>query len=167
MDGEVCPLIVAQLEKMYLGHNYRIEPHKVNESGSSSKEIGDIDIYDKTGTLVNSIEVKDKDFTVQDVMHAVEKFREASLSSSMFVYGKNVIFDERNVYAALKGIGRNGHFCCLVSILNYAKMRIADLKSLTINEFVDGLLQFAKVINAKDDTINEIKKISKKIFDEE
>lgn len=166
LDGEVCPLIVAQLEKMYLGHKYRIEPHKVNESGSSSKEIGDIDIYDKDGVLVNSIEVKDKNFTVQDVMHAITKFREASLTASMFVYGKNVTFDEQEVFAALKEVGRNGHFCCLVSILNYAKMRIADLKSLTINEFVDGLLKFAEVINAKDDTINEIKKISKKIFDE-
>lgn len=166
LDGEVCPLIVAQLEKMYLGHNYRVEPHKVNESGSSSKEVGDIDIYDKKGELVNSIEVKDKDFTVQDVMHAVTKFREASLSSSMFIYGKRVNFDEKEVFTALREIGRNGHFCCLISILNYAKMRIADLKSLTINEFVDGLLKFTEVINAKDDTINEIKKISKEIFDE-
>lgn len=45
-------------------------------------------------------------------------------------------------------------------------MRIADLKSLTINEFVDGLLKFAKVINAKDNTINEIKKIANIIFSE-
>lgn len=166
LEGEVCPLIVAQLEKMYLGRNYRVEPHKVNESGSSSKETGDIDIYDKKGTLVYSIEVKDKDFTVQDVMHAVAKFREASLSNSLFVYGKNVSFDEKAVFAALKEIGRNGHFCCLISILNYAKLRIADLKSLTINEFVDGLLQFARVINAKDDTVNEIKKIAKTIFED-
>lgn len=163
-EGEICPLIVAQLEKMYLGHNYRVEPHKVNESGSSSKEIGDIDIYDKKGTLVYSIEVKDKDFTVQDVIHAITKFREASLNTSMFVYGKNVSFDENEVFAALKEVGRNGHFCCLISILNYAKLRIADLKSLTINEFVDGLLQFARAINAKDSTINEIKKIAKTIF---
>jgi len=165
LEGEVCPLIVAQLEKMYLGHNYRVEPHKVNESGSSSKEIGDIDVYDKNGTLVYSIEVKDKDFTVQDVIHAITKFREASLNTSLFVYGKNVGFDENEVFSALKEIGRNGHFCCLISILNYAKLRIADLKSLTINEFVDGLLQFARVINAKDDTINEIKKIAKTIFE--
>lgn len=165
LEGEVCPLIVAQLEKMYLGHNYRVEPHKVNESGASSKEVGDIDVYDKNGTLVYSIEVKDKDFTVHDVMHAMAKFQDASLSTSMFVYGKNVSFNEDEVFAALKDIGRNGHFCCLISILNYAKLRIADLKTLTINEFVDGLLQFARVINAKDDTVNEIKKITKSIFE--
>lgn len=164
LEGEVCPLIVAQLEKMYLGHNYRVVPHKVNESGLSSKETGDIDIYDKNGKLVYSIEVKDKDFTAHDVIHAVTKFRGASLCTSMFIYGKNVSFDEREVFAALKDIGRNGHFCCLISILNYAKLRIADLKTLTINEFVDGLLQFARVINAKDDTVNEIKKIARTIF---
>ena len=36
----------------------RLFPHKVNESGSSSKEVGDIDIFDSEGTLVNAIEVR-------------------------------------------------------------------------------------------------------------
>lgn len=37
MDGEVCPLVVAELERLYLGKDYKVVPHKVNESGSSSK----------------------------------------------------------------------------------------------------------------------------------
>lgn len=52
----------------------------------------------------------------------------------------------------------------MISILHYAKLRIRDLKTLTIRDFVDGLLKFAKVINAKDDTINIIKDIASKIF---
>ena len=64
----------------------------------------------------------------------------------------------------LKVIGREGHYCCLISILHYAKLRISDLKTLTIREFVDGLLKFAKVINAKNDTVTMIKDISGKIF---
>lgn len=61
-------------------------------------------------------------------------------------------------------IGREGHYCCLISILSYAKMRIADLKVVTVRDFVDGLLKFSKLINAKDDTINIIKTISSQIF---
>ena len=163
-EGEICPLVVAQLEQMYLGKNYRVEAHKVNQSGSSSKEVGDIDVYDIDNNLVNAIEVKDKDFNEQDVVHAIDKFRAAHLNSSMFIYGKNVIFDNDAVFHTLKSIGREGHYCCLISILNYAKLRISDLKTITVRQFVDGLLVFAKVINAKDDTITAVKEIAKQIF---
>ena len=164
MEGEVCPLVVAELEQLYLGKDFKVIPHKVNESGSSSKEVGDIDIFDSDGTLVNAIEVKDKTFSVQDVVHAVTKFRQANLTSSLFVYGKNVAYDEDEVYQALKTIGREGHYCCLISILNYAKLRISDLKIVTVRDFVDGLLKFSKIINAKDSTIGVIKEIASQIF---
>ena len=164
MDGEICPLVVAELERLYLGKEYKVVPHKVNESGSSSKEVGDIDIFDSEGTLVNAIEVKDKNFSEQDVIHAISKFRQANLTSSLFIYGKNVNFDEDSVYRVLTKTGREGHYCCLISILSYAKMRIADLKVVTIREFVEGLLKFSKLTNAKDDTINIIKTISSQIF---
>lgn len=164
MEGEVCPLVVAELEQLYLGKDYKVIPHKVNESGSSSKEVGDIDIFDSEGTLVNAIEVKDKSFSVQDVVHAITKFRQANLNSSLFVYGKNVNFDEKEIYNTLKSIGREGHYCCLISILNYAKLRISDLKTITVRDFVDGLLKFSKIINAKDDTIGVIKEIASQLF---
>lgn len=164
LEGEVCPLVVSVLEQLYLGSEYRVVPHKVNESGSSSKEVGDIDIFDSEGTLVNAIEVKDKTFSEQDVVHATTKFRMAHLNSSMFIYGKRVAFDEDAVYSTLKKIGRDGHHCCLIPILNYAKMRISELKSITVRDFVDGLLKFAKAINAKENTIDTIKEISSHIF---
>lgn len=164
LEGEICPLIVTQLEQMYLGKDFKVEPHKVNESGASSKEVGDIDVYDKKKRLVYSIEVKDKDFSRQDVVHAITKFKQAGLNTSMFIYGKNVSFDEEEVFQLLKKIGREGHYCCLISILHYAKLRICDLKTLTIRDFVDGLLKFAKTINAKDETVVIIKDIANKIF---
>ena len=129
-EGEICPLVIAQLEKMYLGKDFTVEPHKVNQSGASAKEIGDIDVYDKNRRLVYSIEVKDKNLTLQDVSHAVMKFRRADLSNSLFIYGKNVTFNEEEVFGLLKEVGREGHYCCLISILNYAKLRISDLKNL-------------------------------------
>lgn len=164
LEGEICPLVVAELEQLYLGKDYRVEAHKVNQSGSSTKETGDIDIYDSDNNLVKAIEVKDKDFSVQDVIHATDKFRAANLTSSLFIYGKNVHFEEDVVYQALKKIGREGHYCCMISILNYAKIRISDLKTVTIKQFVDGLLVFAKAINAKDDTVDQIKEIARHIF---
>lgn len=165
LGGETCSLIVAELERLHLGTDYTVVPHKINESGASSKEVGDVDVFDAEGTLVSSIEVKDKDFSVQDVVHAISKFRAANLNNSLFVYGKNVEFDEKSVCAELRKIGREGHFCCLISILNYAKMRVSELKEVTVGNFIEGLLKFSKVINAKDDTISVIKEISRKLYD--
>lgn len=164
LDGETCPLIVAQLEQMYLGKDYKVIPHKVNESGASSKEIGDIDVFNNVGVLQYAIEVKDKAFSEQDISHAVNKFKAAGLTNSMFIYGRNASFEEEKVFKLLKSIGREGHYCCLISILHYAKLRISDLKTLTVRTFVNGLLQFAKVTNANDDTIDIIKDIAGKIF---
>lgn len=164
MGGEVCALLVAELEQMYLGKKFKVVPHKVNESGASSKEVGDIDIFDTEGSIVNAIEVKDKDFSEQDVVHAIDKFREAHLPSSLFIYGKFADFDEDAVFQVLKKKGREGHYCCLISILNYAKLRISDMKSITVKEFVDGLLKFSKLINAKDETLIVIKDIAANIF---
>ncbi len=163
-NGEVCPLIVSQIEQMYLGKEYKVIAHKVNESGASSKEVGDIDIY-KDRNLVYSIEVKDKDFTKNDVCHAVTKFRAADLDTSLFIYGKHVsIEDEGGIHELLKETGRLGHYCCLISILNYARLRICDMKSVTIRDFVNGMLKFAKAINANDGTVATIKDIAARIF---
>lgn len=82
----------------------------------------------------------------------------------MFIYGKFANFDKDAVYEELKKTGRKGHYCCLIGILNYAKIRIADLKTVTIRQFVAGLLTFAKAINAKNETTKDIKEIASKIF---
>lgn len=164
LDGEVCPLIVSQLEQMYLGENFTVTPHKVNESGASSNEIGDVDVYDQNGNLAYSIEVKDKDFSVQDVAHAVGKFVKAGLTNSFFIYGKNVAFDKDAVFAFLKEAGMKGHYCCLISVLHYSKLRIGSMQPLSIREFVDGMLKFAKTVNAKSDTVTTIKDITRRIL---
>lgn len=47
-EGETSVVIVATLEKLFytqLIENYKVVAHKVNQSGASSKEIGDIDVY--------------------------------------------------------------------------------------------------------------------------
>lgn len=158
LEGEICPLIVSELERLNLGENYVVCPHKVNQSGASSKEVGDIDIY-KSGKLIHSIEVKDKRFSRQDVKHAISKFKQAGLRTSMFIYGKGVRFDERDIADLLKEEGDKGHYCCLISILTYVQLRLYDLDSVLVKDFVQGLLNFSKTINAKDETVNLIKKL--------
>ena len=44
-EGEMCPLVVAAIEHLYYKGAKTVVPHKVNESGASSKEVGDIDNF--------------------------------------------------------------------------------------------------------------------------
>ena len=84
--------------------------------------------------------------------------------TSLFVYGEKTSFDKDGIFQLLNETGREGHYCCLISIPHYAKPRICDLKTLTLRGFVDGLQKSAGIINAKDDTINSITDIPNEIF---
>lgn len=62
---------------------FTIVPHKLNQSGASSKETLDIDIF-KKGILTCGVEVKDKVFSVMDYEHAKKKVL-TSNASFLFV----------------------------------------------------------------------------------
>lgn len=157
-EGEICPLVVSALEHLFYDGVNKVIPHKVNESGSSSKEVGDIDIFTTSDELLSSTEVKDKDFTKEDVEHAIHKFALSKVEKSLFIFGSKVTFDKDCVFSTAAELGKQGFYCAVISIEDYAKMRIYSIKrNFSINEFVELLLFYAKRINAKDDTIRWIK----------
>lgn len=157
-EGDVCPLIVAALEHLYYKGKRIVIPHKVNESGASSKEVGDIDIYNTSNELLSSIEVKDKDFTKEDVEHAIKKFSVSRIEKSLFIFGRKVNFDKDQVFNSAAELGKQGFYCCVISIEDYAKMRIYSISErFSINDFIKLLLHYAKEINVKDAMVEWIK----------
>jgi len=167
-EGETCPLIVSCLEALCFP-SHIVVAHNVNECGASSKEVGDIDIYqrpfaiagkrrDNGLMLIAAIEVKDKDFSEQDVQHAVSKFRNAGLERSLFIYGKNAQFDSVKVHQVAARYGRIGTYCSVISIMDYSRLRLFNSShNITLSVFVKSLLEFARIINIKDDTLNWLK----------
>ena len=157
-EGEMCPLVVAAIEYLYYKGAKTIVPHKVNESGASSKEVGDIDIFDNAQQLMSSIEIKDKDFTKEDVEHAITKFAQAQIEKSLFIFGKHVNFEQHEVYETAALLGKKGYFCSVVSIMDFVRMRLYSMNDdITINQLAHLLLKYARQINAKDSTIEWIK----------
>lgn len=156
-EGEICPIIISTIESFYLPKSYEVIAHKVNESGSSSKEVGDIDIVNGKKNVITSIEVKDKDFTKEDVEHAIRKFRQAGLERALFVYGKKVNFDQTEVYQLAARYGRIGCYCSVISVLDYARLRLFAIDNIDLRSFAVRMLQEAKKIGAKDSTIEWIK----------
>lgn len=89
-EGESCA-IIGGLGFFFLvqsdGRECEVRVHPVNQAGSSSKEVLDIDIYIKGQGLIHSVEVKDKVFTANDVDHAGRKAQEAGLDRFFFLCG--------------------------------------------------------------------------------
>lgn len=161
-EGEICPLIVSTLEHLYYNGTKIIIPHKVNESGASSKEVGDIDIFDTAENLISSIEVKDKDFTKEDIEHAITKFAHAQIEKSLFIFGKGVDFNKQEVYKTAAILGKKGYFCSVISIKDFARLRLYSMdQQISIEQFVELLIQYAREINAKDETLEWIKSCAK------
>lgn len=151
-EGESSALVVSAIEQI-ASPELTVVPHKVNESGSSSKEVGDIDVYN-SDEIVRSIEVKDKNFSKEDVEHAISKFISAGITSSMFLYGKDVSFDKDSVEQVAARFGRSGFYCAVLSVKEYVKLRLAYVnKSVETEAFVGIIMNFAKQIEAKDVTI--------------
>lgn len=88
-EGESCAIITGTAFYI-LGRGYErsfdIKIHPVNQAGSSSNEILDIDIY-LSETLIYAAEVKDKIFNANDVDHAASKVATAGLQSLFFICG--------------------------------------------------------------------------------
>lgn len=156
--GEICALIIATVEQLYQGSENTVIAHKVNESGASSKEVGDIDVYDSCGQLILSIEAKDKVFALQDVGHALRKFYEGGVERSMFIYGKTINVQRTcELQQLLARYGRIGCYCAVLNIMDYISVRLLSMGDVTLADCVSMLMKQAKEMKVSDKTIEWVK----------
>ncbi len=92
-EGETLALGVAVVFELFLqgtGAGRIVVSHPTNQSGSSSNEISDVDVFESDGkTPAYCCEVKDKPFAKADVDHAISKVAQSDHYSMLFVYGPN------------------------------------------------------------------------------
>lgn len=84
--GQSSVLIAATALSMIYSE-LEVVTHPINQCGSSSKQILDIDVYDKDRYLVGAAEVKDKTFGIDDVGQTIDKAVRAGLPAFMFLSG--------------------------------------------------------------------------------
>jgi len=90
-EGESCALLTGlafHLLSYSLSGSFDIRVHPVNQSGASSKEVLDVDVYSKK-ELRFVAEVKDKEYFKEDVDHAANKVKIAGHDSMFFLEGPN------------------------------------------------------------------------------
>ena len=157
-EGETSAIIVGTLESLihkYMNSNFKVITHKVNQSGASSKEIGDIDIY-KEDEFYYSIEVKDKDFNEYDIEHAFNKVLKHKGEKAAFIYGIHANSNINSIQKIVSSYSNYGMFVVVQDIITHIKNILFRLPKCTKNEFVVQLIDVANSINCKEETKNWI-----------
>lgn len=165
-EGETCVIVVAALERLLykaITDSIKVIPHKVNQSGASSKEIGDIDIYNNKNHLY-SIEVKDKDFNESDIQHAVSKAVGYGSNKFLFIYGLNANYDKAELARSISDNAKNNVILSVQSISKYVSNMLIRISIENPVLFVNEIMNIAVEINCKEDTKLWIHEISDKIF---
>jgi len=157
-EGETCALIAGTaLSLMATGYqkDVNVIVHPINQSGASSREVLDIDIFSRK-KLIWTVEVKDKAFTQQDVDHAIKKSVTAKIFSLIFVMGPNATHDlnipEIESEWSNKGVNIN-----FVDIMTLTKIAVIIRSDISLNEFVTILDSFSKSARTKDEVSEHLK----------
>lgn len=77
----LCRIVFPESE------GYVVEPHPVNQSGRSSRQLSDLDVK-KDGKPILCVELKDKPFTKDDVERAARTASSGSVPALLFVWGR-------------------------------------------------------------------------------
>lgn len=159
MEGESSVIAIGAIEKythQQTGKAVEVVAHKVNQSGASSKEIGDIDVF-SSGEFAYSIEVKDKDFTEYDVQHAFDKVLNAGGRKAIFIYGPQASYDNEAIQKLQASYNDKGLYTYVGDIFQYIRLLFVRNES-DFAGFFDLILETAKDVNCKQVTLDWVHK---------
>ena len=164
-EGESCALLVG-LTYNILGYSqtrtFNVRVHKVNQAGSSSNEISDIDVYEKN-TLVHTIEVKDKQFTPEDVEHAIRKAVLAGSYSLVFAVGPRGVLQGSAYRDLIRYWTTQGVNLYFVEVMSLFVSILSTSPNITQAEFLELINYHANQAKVKDDTFNHIIHCTRKL----
>ncbi|HEY4874900.1 MAG TPA: restriction endonuclease, SacI family [Puia sp.] len=132
--------------------------HPANQSGSSKKGVGDIDILINHNKIY-AVEVKDKTFTETDVWHALENVVKSGYNKLIFVEGVN----SKTEVNRSQLINESENKGCELTFINLDKL-LESFTSILGNSERQNLFEtiFAILIEmrAKDELIKDFKRAS-------
>ena len=168
-EGETLTMFSAiyfELLRIHVCEDWDVRSHPVNQSGSSSRQVADIDIYHRTkDEFILLLEVKDKDFTFSDVEHAMSKCFENNIQNLRFITGPRA----SNVDPKMSNDAIEDYFNrreCNLSIVSYSDL-INSLSvvfsPITAENFLDLTNKHIAIIKPKSQTLSFIEKLFLKV----
>jgi hypothetical protein len=165
IEGQVAAIVVGTVLSTYFDQfeGFEVVVHPVNQSGASSNEVADIDIK-QNGRMFVAIEVKDKQFSEQDVDHAAFKVSQYGLKSITFIIGVNgtCIGSPLEQIAKTILIARNVNVI-FVDLSSFVRSVIALCPDLPFATFFARLQYCAINARVRDEVFEHIERVSQSI----
>ena len=166
-EGEALTLAIAGLYELYMGgfaDEYLVEVHPVNQSGASSKEVSDLDIY-KDEELFIANELKDKPFTEHDIRHAADKVIAAGRRQMNFIVGRHGGCKSEEIHSCVSEYLSKGFIINVVPV-DFFVMNLLGLidGDIDIDYFMKFVLETAIETKFKEETVSFIRRIADEQF---
>ena len=165
-EGEILTLMVAGV--YYLKYraipNTLIDVHPVNQSGKSSKEISDLDIY-INNRLVVSNELKDKVYSEIDVRHAADKVIQANGNNMFFIVGPRGVNNDIIHPSLIEEYALRNFMLHILSFHDFFSVMIPTIPVINCKEFMQFIFNIAHETKFKEDVILYLDNLAKKHFD--
>jgi len=165
IEGQVAALIAGTTLSTYFDQfeGFEVVVHPVNQSGASSNEVADIDIK-QNGQIFVAIEIKDKQFSQQDVDHAAHKVSQHGLKSITFIIGIN----GRCIGSTIEQVAKNVLQTRNVNVIfvdlgSFFRSVIALSPDLTFAIFLSKLQNYAISARVRDEVFEHIERASQSI----
>lgn len=163
-EGEVLTLLVSGMyHLLYNKPTAVVEVHPVNQSGASSHEISDLDIYVE-GVLAASNELKDKTYAETDVRHAADKVLKAGGTKMLFVVGPRGTASGDFVCAMEEEYRKRNFLLKIVSYKEFFAIMIGSIETVDVHEFMSFIISTARETKFKEEAIDYLDELAREIF---
>jgi SacI restriction endonuclease len=158
IEGQVAAIVAGTILSKYFDQfeGFEVIVHPVNQSGASSNEVADIDIK-QNGKIFLAIEVKDKQFSEQDVDHAAFKVSQYGLKSFTFIIGVSGTCVGSSLEQVAKTVLRTRNVNVIfVDLVSFIRSIIALCPGLTFAAFFAKLQSYAISVRVRDEVLEHI-----------
>lgn len=165
IEGQVAAILAGTILSTHFEQfeDFEVIVHPVNQSGTSSNEVADIDIK-KNGKIFVVIEVKDKQFSEQDVDHAAFKASQYGLKSIIFVIGANGTCIGSSLEQVAKTVLLTRRVNVIfVELFSFVRSVIALCPKLSFATFFAKLQYYAISSRVRDEVFEHIDRVFQSI----
>jgi hypothetical protein len=158
--GEVpVSLVGAILSMRFVSKKSTVKVHPANQAGSSSNEVGDIDVYDGD-IVVLPVEVKDKTFGRADVNHAVSKAKQSDCRRLLFATGpQGRPGPDADIKALVNENAAEGFDLTFISVAKLVQAECSLFNATERHLLLGHIDRILKTMRAKDETKRHFKAV--------
>ena len=161
-EGEILTLVIAGIFELFLcdEEDYEVEVHPVNQSGASSKEVSDLDVY-KNGKLYVANELKDKPFVDTDIRHAADKVIEAGKSQLNFIVGRQGSCSQDMIDNCTQEYLHKNFVINVIAVDDFLLSLMTLIEKIDLDHFLKYLIEVGINTKFKEATVDFIRQKAK------